>query len=120
MCYQFFHHKQKALADEICEYDKFEQQYFAIKPEKQNIFVDIGEKCFMQAEVEGSDVLKAFVHIGLGIHVQFDDKESLLPFLDQRRAFLQQKIVYLTTKIEIMQNDIAQVSEYHDFTFHTL
>lgn len=53
---------------------------FAIKPKNKYSIVSKWEtsKCFMQAEGEGNDVINAYIHIGLGIHAQFDYGESLL------------------------------------------
>lgn len=97
------------MEQELVEYDKYEDRLNATKSGVQNIFVDIGESCFVQAEVEETNVKKAFVHIGLGNYVQFDTPAALELFIEKRREFLTRKIEYMKSRIELMGADVEQV-----------
>lgn len=71
--------------------------------------MDIGEKCFVQAEVDENDIKRSFVHIGLGNYVQFDTPAALDDFIEKRREFLTRKIEYMNSRIELMGADVEQV-----------
>lgn len=71
--------------------------------------MDIGEKCFVQAEVEENDIKRSFVHIGLGNYVQFETPAALEDFIEKRREFLSRKIEYMNSRIALMGADVEQV-----------
>lgn len=101
---------QRSISQEINEYDKFELQYYDVK--KGDILqpmVNIGEGCYVQAEVQAEQVRSPYLHIGQGIHVQFDRESEMLEFIENRKAFLSTKAEYLSSKIEMMRQDVDQV-----------
>ncbi len=105
------------MEQELLEYEKYEEHFYASRKGKQNILVNIGEGCYMQAEVEGSSIKEAFVHVGLGNYVQFPDESSLIEFIEKRRNYINQKIVYLTTRSDIMRADVDQVGKLYNLDF---
>jgi prefoldin subunit 5 len=104
---------KKQLEDELKEYTKLVEQVksWSTNTEKKgyDTYVDIGEKCYLQAHVPLDNLLNSlYVHIGLGYHVPITASE-LPEFVKNRKRILDQKISFLEEDIVNIRSDYEQV-----------
>lgn len=108
---------QRLIAQEVDEYDKFELQYYDVKKgDVLKQLVSIGGECYVQAEVQADQVRMPFLHIGQGIHIQFDRESDMLEFIEKRKSFLLAKADYFSSKIDMMRQDVEQVLKHSSFS----
>lgn len=104
---------KKQLEEELKEYTKLQEQVksWGSNADKKgyDTFVDIGEKCFLQAHVPHDNLLNSlYVHVGLGYHVPISALE-LPDFVKNRKRILNQKLSFLEEDIMNIRADYDQV-----------